>query len=306
MPVIIVIALIIGVVKYVNGADVLNALRRFNYTYAPLMLTLSTLYLLVISWRFVVLLRPLSDVQWHVPFKSFIASQPGLLIPGGLALRAGLLKQAGVAVGKGSVPVLLSTLLDQGVFLAISLIAALWFPPARLPVMILLGLIGLCGVVLAVASIRRRFLQATKWLAQKLHIEQPWQQFRADLPKTITWSVMGTTIGLTVVSVALTVLILDLNVRALGESVPYHALLLAFVLPTMLGRLAPVPGGIGVTEASMVGVLVSVAAMSSHTATAVVIIYRIATILFQALFGALVYFFVWRGSAEKVHAKAIS
>ncbi|MEZ4617558.1 MAG: hypothetical protein R2867_18875 [Caldilineaceae bacterium] len=74
----------------------------------------------------------------------------------------------------------------------------------------------------------------------------------------------------------------------------------------MLGRLAPVPGGIGVTEASMVGVLVSVAAMSSHTATAVVIIYRIATILFQALFGALVYFFVWRGSAEKVHAKAIS
>ncbi|MEZ4617559.1 MAG: hypothetical protein R2867_18880 [Caldilineaceae bacterium] len=133
LPVIIVIALIIGVVKYVNGADVLNALRRFNYTYAPLMLTLSTLYLLVISWRFVVLLRPLSDVQWHVPFKSFIASQPGLLIPGGLALRAGLLKQAGVAVGKGSVTCPAIDATRSGVFLAISLIAALWFPQRACP-----------------------------------------------------------------------------------------------------------------------------------------------------------------------------
>jgi len=301
LPALMAIALIVGAAKYVNGREVLSALQQFNYTYSALILLISTLYLFVISWRFVILLRALVDVQWFVPFKSFVASQPGLLIPGGLAMRAGLLNQAGISLGRGSVPVLLSSLLDQATFLGISLVAALWFPPARTPVIIVLALFALGGALLAITAIRKRILQGARWLRRKIHGEEQWQQFRADLPKTFTWPVLGPTLGLTAISLALTVLLLDFNVRAFGQSVPYHALLLACVLPTMLGRLVPVlPGGIGVTEASMVGVLVSVATLSPDTATAVVIIFRIATIFFQALLGAMVYFFLWRGRKESV------
>ncbi|MCB0110942.1 MAG: flippase-like domain-containing protein [Caldilineaceae bacterium] len=307
LPVLMVVALILGAIKYVNGREVLNALQQFNYSYSIPILMLSMLYLIVISWRFVVLLRALTAVRWHVPFKSFIASQPGLLIPGGLALRASLLNQAGVPVGRGSVPVLLSSLLDQVAFLAIAMVAALWFPPARTPVLVVLALFALAGGALAVTAIRKRVLQGGRWLRRKLHVEEQWQQFRTDLPKSFTWSVLGPTLGLTAISLGLTVLILDLNVRAFNQSVPYHALLLAFVLPTMLGRLVPIlPGGIGVTEASMVGVLVSVAALSTHAATAIVIIFRIATIFFQAMLGAVVYFFLWRGQKENVQVEPAS
>lgn len=306
LPLVIVIALIIGIIKYANGAEVLNALRSFNYWYAAPMLLASTLYLLVIAWRFVVLLRPLADVRWQLPFKSFIAGQPGLLIPGGLALRAGLLNQAGVDLGKGSVPVVLSSVLDQVAFFLVSLVAALWLPEVRTPVLILLGVLSLLAIALLFDQTRQWFQRSADWAARKLHIEDQWQQFQTDFPKTMTWPVIGTTLGLTALSLGLTVLVLDLNVRAFGETVSYHALLLAFVLPTMLGRLSPAPGGIGVTEASMVGVLVSVAALSRHSATAVVIIFRLATLLFQASLGAAVYFLIWRGKKEKLRANATS
>lgn len=307
LPVIIVGGMVYGVMKYVNGEELFEALQQFNYSYAPIMLAASTIYLLVISWRFVILLRPLSDIRWQTPFKSFIASQPGLLIPGGLALRAGILNQAGVPLGKGSIPVLLSSVLDQTTFFSISLIAALWFPPARTPVLITLAGLAAVTFALSFATTRRYVVRAIDWVVRTLHIEEQWQQFKIDLPKTLNWQMLAYTLALTLVSIVFTVIVLHLDVEGLGQSVPYHALLLAFVLPTMLGRMMPlIPGGFGIIEASMVGVLVSVAALSTNTATAVVIIFRIATILFQALLGALVYFFFWRGSEESKQGNAQS
>lgn len=302
LPVLILIALGIGIKKYVNGDDVVDALQRFDYRYAAPILLLSGLYLLIVAQRFVMLLRALTEnVNWHVPFKSFIASQPGLLIPGGLALRASLLHQAGVGIGRGSVPVLLSSMLDQVAFFGISLVAALWYPPARIPVFILLALLALCGSALTVQRVRQSLDQLVMWVVNKFHVVEQWQQFKSDLPRTLRWQVLAPTLALTALSLAVTVLILHLSVLSVEQSAPYHALLLAFVLPTMLGRLVPIlPGGFGVTEASMVGVLMSVAMMGTSNATAIVIMFRLATIFFQALLGAIVYFFLWRGQQEEV------
>lgn len=304
MTLLIIGALVVGVIKYVNGPELFRALQSFNYIYALPMLGVSILTLLVMAWRFVVLVRPLGDVAWQVPFKVFIAGQPGLLIPGGLAMRAALLKQAGISVGKGSAPVLFSSLLDQASFFVVSLVAALWFPPVRLPVLIILVVVGLLAGAMAISSTRRWLARGANWLAQKAHIDEQWQQFQEEFPKLLTLSTMNVAAALTAVVLVLNVFVLDLDVRAFGSSLAYSALILSFVVPTMLGRLAPVPGGIGVTEASMVGLLVSTTELGVNAATAIVVIYRIATLFFQAVVGALVYFFVWRGNREEATAKA--
>jgi uncharacterized protein (TIRG00374 family) len=75
-------------------------------------------------------------------------------------------------------------------------------------------------------------------------------------------------------------------------------LFLAFIVPTMLGRIVPVPGGVGVTEASMVGFLTSTTQLDTNTTVAAVAIFRIVAIVIPVILGAMVYYFFWKGEDE--------
>jgi uncharacterized membrane protein YbhN (UPF0104 family) len=86
----------------------------------------------------------------------------------------------------------------------------------------------------------------------------------------------------------------------------YPTLFLAFVIPTILARTVPIPGGVGVAEASMVGFLVSASELGPNTAAVVAIIYRIALIAFPALVGGLVYLLAWRGEEEETATSTAS
>lgn len=55
--------------------------------------------------------------------------------------------------------------------------------------------------------------------------------------------------------------------------------------PTIVGALAMMPGGLGVTEAGMTGVLEEVAAMSTADATATTLLVRLATLWWAVLLG---------------------
>ena len=71
----------------------------------------------------------------------------------------------------------------------------------------------------------------------------------------------------------------------------------------MLGRIVPIPAGLGVTEATMVGFLTAVSTVDAAAAVAAVAIFRIAAIFIPILIGALVYFFWWRGEEELTRSK---
>ncbi len=108
------------------------------------------------------------------------------------------------------------------------------------------------------------------------------------------------------IAVALMVVALDLTLRGLGAKVGYATELLAFTLPSLLGRISAMPGGVGVTEAGMVGVLDAAPGVPLNQAAAAVVLFRIGTILFAAVVGGIVYFFGWRGAAEAKKANAES
>lgn len=141
--------LLLAAVKYLNSEDFTRALTTFQWIYAPFMLSLTAAYLSLKGWRFALLMRPLNDLPWGVLLRTYVAGQPATLVPGGVAARVALLEQLGVPVAKGSAPVVLSSLLDQALYFAGALVAALWFEPARTPALFLLGTLAcLCGAAI--------------------------------------------------------------------------------------------------------------------------------------------------------------
>lgn len=294
----ILIGLVVAGIKYLNGEEVLGALRRFNYTFAPFILALSAVYLGLKAWRFVFLMAPVSALPWGVTFRGYTAGQAATLIPGGVAARAGLMKQAGVPISKSSAPVAYSSILDQVVFIVSSLVAALFFPGARTAAFILLGVLAVLALLFFVPLTRNWMAGAANWLAGRFNFKEKWHNFLGAMREVGTLKILGITLGITVVAFSLKIIALDLVLRGLDFQLSYPKLFLAYILPTMLGRMSALPAGVGVTEAGMVGFLSSTSSIDADTAAAAVAIFRIGTVVFQALLGAIVYYLFWKGDKE--------
>lgn len=294
----ILIGLVVAGVKYLNGEEVLEAIRTFDYRYALVMGALALAYLFSKAWRFVLLTRQISDVPWGVIFKVYVAGQPAAYLPGGIAARAGLMKEVDIPVGKGSVPVIFNSLLDQVVLISGALIAALWFERARTSVLIIIGVIAALGVALYIPASRRLIMQVFERIAKKFNFLDQWEKFLEALPKAMSLRLFGITLGITILATVFQIITLDLAIRGVGATLSYSVLALAYFLPIVLGRLSGLPGGVGVTEAGMVGVLHTMSDLSTPTVFAAVAIFRLAVIVFTGLVGALVYFFMWRGEDE--------
>jgi uncharacterized protein (TIRG00374 family) len=286
-------------VKYINGEEVLQALRSYNYAFAPAVLALSALYLAMKAWRFIRLMRPVSDVAGNVLFRGYVAGTAATLVPGGVAARAGLMNQAGVSVAKSGMPVALSSILDQVAFIGSALFAAIWFENVRLPVLVLLGILLSLSVIFFFPAPRHWLGRVAAAVAQRFNVAEQWKNFLQHGREVINAPTILVALAITVAGLLVQVIMLDFCLQGFGFDVPYATLFFAYIVPTMLGRLSALPAGVGVTEASMVGFLSSSAGVDPDTGLAATAIFRIATVFFQALLGALVYFFAWQGEKEK-------
>src|SRR5215211_4038208 len=70
---VVLVGLIIAALKYIHGEEVLSALKSYNSSYAPALLALPTLYLSMKAWRFIQLMRPVSDAPGNVLFRGYVA-----------------------------------------------------------------------------------------------------------------------------------------------------------------------------------------------------------------------------------------
>lgn len=297
--------LALAAAKYLHGGEVLAALRSFAWGYAAPILLISAFYLVLKAGWFGYALAVLSNMSVTRIMVAYAAGQPATLLPGGIAARAGLLAQAGVPARVSSAPILLNSVLDQVSFVVLALVAALWFEAARTPALIMLAVLGLLCLCLALAPLRRGLSNFIRALLQRFNGAQHWDEFVAALTKVSTPTILGSGVLLTVFAKFLLVVILDLCLAGVGLNAGYPALLLAVALPTIIGRFTPVPAGAGATEAGMIGLLVSSAQLEVNTVTAAVALFRITTVLFHALLGALVYLLLWRGG-ESAETKAAS
>ncbi len=303
-------ALIIGgvvmaAVKYLNGDEFWQAVQTFQYRYIPVMLGLTAIYMGLNAWRFVILTRVIApEAKASTLFRIFWAGQAATLLPGGFAARAGMMAQAGIPVGKAAVAVTFASLLDQVVLISGSMIAALWFPEARTPVLILMGVLGIVGLLLLVPAVRTGLFHMIDRLARRFKKEEMWAEFQRSAKIELRPKTMVVTLAITAVGYALMPVVLYFALLGIGQPLMYHMLFLAYVLPALLARIAPVPGGVGITEAGMVGFLVSSAGVATNPASVAVAVFRVCTTLWQAMMGSVVYFFAWRGNAEDATRKS--
>jgi uncharacterized protein (TIRG00374 family) len=299
LHVVVLVGLVIAAVKYINGEEVLEALKSYNYAFAPALLILSALYLAMKAWRFIRLMRPVSDVSGNVLFRGYVAGTAATLVPGGVAARAGLMNQAGISVARSGMPVALSSILDQVGFVGSALVAAFWFENIRVPMLIVLGILVVLTVMFMFPAPRRWLDGIAAAIARRFNVADQWKHFLKSGREVMNARTILIALAITIGGLIVQVIILDFSLRGFGFDLPYATLFFAYIVPTMLGRLSALPAGVGVTEASMVGFLSSSAGVDPDTGLAATAIFRIATVFFQALLGALVYFFAWRGEKEK-------
>ncbi|RIK49969.1 MAG: hypothetical protein DCC57_12410 [Chloroflexi bacterium] len=295
----VVLGLAVAAFKYLQGGEVLAALRAFHGRYMPLMLLSALAALLLKSWRFQLLIQAVyRNISWKIPWKVFLAGQPALMLPGGAAAQVGLMKQAGADVGRSSAPVVTASLLDQTVLIVGSLLAALWFEPARTPVLISLAVIGLLALLLWWKPARAPIFRWARNRAARFKLGHSLDNFAKVMPTLMAPALLAATLGITLVSHLLKFSILVLAAWGLGVEASYGSLFLAFVVPSLLGRFTPLPAGIGVVDASMVGFLAVAAQLNTNQAAALVALFRVVMIFLPVVAGSVVYFLVWRGARE--------
>ncbi len=291
---VILIGLIWAGVKYLSGEIILETLANFNPYLLVGMLFLSLLHFYIKGLRFVVLANPHTNIPSYRILRAFFSGQPATLLPGGVLARAGLMSQIGIPVATSLAVILIFGLMDQVVLLSGSLIASFWVPEARNAAVT----IGIVLVVLAVILIPQKSRHFTLGLLKRLLHRFGWEKhidhFGTAFTKTATTKTLLHAMALTLVYFALKIFILDLALLGLGIHVGIASLILGYILPHLLGRTSIIPAGVGITEATMLGLLVTASGGSPDIITAGIVIFRIAVDLIPAVFGAIVYFFFWK------------
>ncbi len=114
----------------------------------------------------------------------------------------------------------------------------------------------------------------------------------------------GFRVSLKIVLFTVAVLVSELAISwasfaALDLWVSPVALVMAYAVADVVGRIAPTPGGVGLTELGMVAILHSVDGMDVNHAAAATFLFRILIYLLPALYGGLFYLFVWAPMSAK-------
>jgi uncharacterized protein (TIRG00374 family) len=298
LNILIVAGLLLAGYRYLNAEEVGAALQSFDYSYLVWLLAFSALYIYLKAYRFVILMKPVSKLPAKVVLNGYLAGTAATLLPGGVTVRAALMKQAGVPVSKSSVPVLFSSLLDQFVLITGAIAAGLFYPQVRQAALIVLAGAGAAAILLAIPGVRRLASRLLDRLAHRFRFMEHWLNFQHSLREVFTLRTMLVTLGITFLGLLVNVVILHLTLQAFDQTVSLAVLFLAFIVPSFLGRNIGTPGGVGVTEAGMVGFFASVG-MDPELALAVTAIFRIVIVIFQAALGAMIYFFFWKGGRSQ-------
>jgi uncharacterized protein (TIRG00374 family) len=149
--------------------------------------------------------------------------------------------------------------------------------PAEVPWLLILGLvalvlIGLVVAVLRIKKLRERVGPILKeaWGALQVVLNQPSRAFGLLGSNFVYWNVLGVTLWLAL--------------QAVGSDLNYGSALFVAAGTSLLAGFMPVPGGVGVAEATMTALLVTLG-VDQSTAFAVTVAYRAITFYIPALEG---------------------
>ncbi|MCA9795485.1 MAG: flippase-like domain-containing protein [Candidatus Eremiobacteraeota bacterium] len=284
------VGVVVAGVKYLDPEAMGAAWQHFTWPSLGLMVVLSAFYLLAKAARFCILMGAVTEVDRSSVVWGYAASQAASLLPGGVAFRAATMSQLGVPVEKTAGPVLANSGLDQFFLLITGIVLCYWYPQLRIPAMVLTALLVVLIAVLANEGSRGWVKSALRRLLPEDRCDNFFEAMTLLWDRRVLgWSLLWTTLAnLTSFSnLCLVVYALDLPL----EPWPLAA---AFVIPTLLGRLSPLPAGAGVTEAGMVAFMAGKTSLSLNQAAVATAVFRVVDVILPALYGLVIYYTLWQ------------
>jgi glycosyltransferase 2 family protein len=232
-------------------------------------------------------------VQVKLPFWPLLTLQTAsqfisLAIPsaaGRVAMNTAFLAKFGlpvpVALVQGSIDGFSGFLVQTAILILVLLFGdvdlGLDIDPADLPWLLILGVVvlvvvGLVVAVLRIKTLRERVVPVVvqAWEALKVVLQEPSRAFGLLGSNFVYWNVLGITLWLTL--------------QAVGSGISYGSALFVAAGTSLLAGFMPVPGGVGVAEATMTALLVTFG-VDQSTAFAVTVAYRVITFYLPALEG---------------------
>jgi uncharacterized protein (TIRG00374 family) len=286
-----IIGLTVAGYRFLDYEALMKAWNRFSWGSVTWLLLLPALYLAAKGCRFRELVRPVSSASTKPVFLGYVASQAASLLPGGVAMRAAMMHRVGVPVEKSSGPILANSGADQLFLLSAGLLLCYYYSELRTTAFILTTLLLLMIAALYFETSRTWLKERLLGLGSRFNQQQRMERMLDSLPYLADLSLFARTMAWTVAANTASIVALLLIVDSLGFKVEPWPLVAAFVVPNLLGRLSPLPAGVGVVEAGMVGFMTAQTSLTLNQAAVATVIFRVVDILLPAVYGGLCHLF---------------
>jgi len=291
-------AVMVGLALTANPAATLDALGRFRWSLVPVVVlaTLANYALRFLKWDFYVR-RIAVPLPRGRSLLVFLAGLTMSITPGkiGELLKAFLVRDlVGTELSRTASVVLAERLTDVAGLLILSALGASALPHGG-------AVLGIGAALLGVAVVALR----TRWLAELAHsallrggrlarLAEPLRLFLGAghtllAPAALAWAIV-----LSVVSWFFECLALYLVCHGLGLDTSLRAATFVYAFASLAGAVSMLPGGLGVAEGSLTGLLVALGTALPEAAAATLLI-RAATLWLAVALGAATLGLAFRG-----------
>lgn len=268
LPFVVSAILLIILISYAPWGEVFSILGDFDLSTILILFVLSLAYYGLKAFRFWWLLIAMGIRKpFLVVALSYISAQPASLLPGGEVFRShALAQQTGVPVKKSIAQFTMQGILEGAGLATVMIVSALALHALRVPAIILglavaFGLFGLTrGYLVPFLHLVNKvlpFVNVSEQSIQRFNRQHKDVLNRKWLPPMYALSLLTEIIGTAIAYTSIHGLSGHINVWQAG---------LMYVIPIIIGFISLLPGGIGLSEQSAIGIL-----LLSHVTTALAV-----------------------------------
>jgi glycosyltransferase 2 family protein len=296
LTLVLLVVLVFVITKTVNLNELPNLLLNFpKLTLLELLFISSTISVLK-AWRFLILLKNTSiKVSFWACLKTFIAGQAITPLPGGETIRGVLIHhETNTNILKTTGPVITQAYLELTSAAILATIGALIFKAFRIPILITLIILILLAIILITPQIMQKLVQKTTKIKFLNKFLSRLQRSQKDIKANFYDQDTGLPDKVLVQTLALSFLANFLGGELVALTAQTYNVDLGLLRSTFIYSLGMViqgvgtfsPGGLGLTEGGMTGILIF-SGVDSAQAIAIVLIFRIITLIFNIVVGSI-------------------
>lgn len=293
---------------YADARKVAAVLGRFDFRMLLILLSLSLLCYLTRTLRLLYLMRLLnSKIKLKEALYLHFSGMTMTITPGklGEVFKAFVAKEmVGFPVGKGVALVFIERLTDLGAVILLSLGGLMTFKGSLPSLAILLFLTAIITVLFSTNWFQEIFLHLLERTKYAERFKDSFNEMFEAIRTCLTLKPLLISIVLAIIGWGAEGLAFYLTLKELSfSSYNVFQAVSVYAVSTIAGALAMLPGGIGLTEGSMMGILMASGATRDVSFAATMII-RFTTLWFGVISGWLVFLFAKREIMKKMLGKA--